>query len=202
MSIGRKNLRQCITIMQSLLPKAYFQRWRLKIMYPMVKISNRTSIHYQRIGQIRKIGNSSYIGDYTVIIVENCFQSLNDNSYLEIGEGTYIGELNNIRAAGGFICIGNHCLLSQGISIIASNHQISPNALIKEQLWDTEKINVVIGDDVWIGANSVVLPGVTIGNGAVVGAGSVVTKNVPQYAIIAGNPAKIIKNRKRTINNE
>lgn len=54
---------------------------------------------------------------------------------------------------------------------------------------------VRVGNDVWIGRSAIVLPGVTIGNGAVVGAGSVVTKNVPSYAIVAGNPARIIRYR-------
>jgi acetyltransferase-like isoleucine patch superfamily enzyme len=54
---------------------------------------------------------------------------------------------------------------------------------------------VIIKNDVWIGANSVIMPGVTIGNGAIVGAGAVVTKNVPDYAIVAGIPATIIKYR-------
>lgn len=202
MSIAKKIFKKCITILQRFLPKTWFQRWRLKIMYPRVRISNRTSICYERISQIRKIGKGSYIGDYTVINVKNDPFNSNDNSYLEVGEGTYIGELNNIRAGGGFIHIGKHCLLSQCISIIASNHQTYSDFLIMEQPWDTEKTNVVIEDDVWIGVNSVILPGVTIGKGAVIGAGSVVTKSVPKYAVIAGNPARIIKYRKKLSNNE
>ena len=51
-----------------------------------------------------------------------------------------------------------------------------------------------MGDDVWIGGNSVILPGITIGNNSVVGAGSVVTKDVPEDVVVAGNPAKVIKN--------
>lgn len=51
-----------------------------------------------------------------------------------------------------------------------------------------------VGDDVWIGGNSVILPGITIGNNSVVGAGSVVTKDVPEDVVVAGNPAKVIKN--------
>lgn len=55
---------------------------------------------------------------------------------------------------------------------------------------------VIIGDDVWIGMRSIIMPGVKIGNGAVIGAGAVVTKDVPDYAIVGGVPAKIIKYRK------
>ena len=55
---------------------------------------------------------------------------------------------------------------------------------------------VTIGNDVWIGMRSIIMPGVTIGNGAVIGAGAVVTKDVPDYAIVGGVPAKVIKYRK------
>lgn len=55
---------------------------------------------------------------------------------------------------------------------------------------------VIIGDDVWIGMRSIIMPGVKIGNGAVIGAGAVVTKDVPDFAIVGGVPAKIIKFRK------
>ena len=55
---------------------------------------------------------------------------------------------------------------------------------------------VTIGNDVWIGMRSIIMPGVKIGNGAVIGAGAIVTKNVPDYAIVGGVPAKIIKYRK------
>ena len=56
-------------------------------------------------------------------------------------------------------------------------------------------MSTTIGNDVWIGINAIIKAGITIGNGAVIGAGSVVTKNVPPYAIVAGNPAKIIRYR-------
>ena len=59
-----------------------------------------------------------------------------------------------------------------------------------------EEKPIVIGDDVWIGGHVIVLPGVHIGTGAIVGAGAVVTKDVPDYAVVGGNPARIIKSRK------
>ena len=60
----------------------------------------------------------------------------------------------------------------------------------------TEERPVVIGNDVWIGGRVIILPGVKIGDGAIVGAGSVVTRDVSEYDIVAGNPARVIKNRK------
>ena len=79
--------------------------------------------------------------------------------------------------------------------MIASNHGTALGQDISKQKWDTEKAGITIGDDVWIGANCVILPGVHIHNGAVIGAGSVVTKDIPANAIAVGNPAKIIKYR-------
>lgn len=65
----------------------------------------------------------------------------------------------------------------------------------KEYCIKRKKLGVTIGDDVWIGANSVILPGVKIHNGAIIGAGSVVVKDVPANAIACGNPAKLIRYR-------
>ena len=121
---------------------------------------------------------------------------LEDNGcILTIGDNTFIGEFNNIRATGGEIIIGNNCNISQHCTLVSSNHSIVKGINISEQKWDETKVGIFIGDDVWIGANSVVLPGVRIGNGAVIGAGSVVTKNIPDNAICVGNPARVIKFR-------
>ncbi|MBQ8065428.1 MAG: acyltransferase [Prevotella sp.] len=92
----------------------------------------------------------------------------------------------------GPVCIGSHVNLAQGITVTALNHHFADTQRrIDEQGVATRP--VIISDDVWIGANAVVLPGVTIGRHAVVAAGAVVTKDVPDYAVVGGVPAKIIK---------
>ena len=92
----------------------------------------------------------------------------------------------------GPVCIGNHVNLAQGIVVTALNHNFEDTAKrIDEQGVDTKP--VIIGDDVWIGANSVILPGVTIGNHCVVAAGAVVTKDVPDNTIVGGVPAQVLK---------
>lgn len=139
------------------------------------------------------IGQGSSIGKNTIVAI--CSGPNKMHSYLKIGRNTYIGELNNIRASGGYINIGNNCLISQHITMVASGHEYKKDTLIAKQGWNVAKRNIVIEDDVWIGADTVILPGITIKEGAVVGAGSVVTKDVPSYAIVAGNPAKILKYR-------
>ena len=92
----------------------------------------------------------------------------------------------------GPVCIGHHVNLAQGITVTALNHNFEDTSKrIDEQGISTKP--VVIGDDVWIGTNAVILPGVKIGTHSIVAAGAVVTKDVPEYSLVAGVPAKVIK---------
>ncbi|WP_165905081.1 acyltransferase [Parashewanella curva] len=92
------------------------------------------------------------------------------------------------------ITIGNKTRIANNVTIYAFNHGMSPDSPIYQQAVTSK--GVVIGDDVWIGAQAGIVDGVTIGNHAVVGMGAVVTKDVPNYAIVAGNPAKVIGDRR------
>lgn len=139
------------------------------------------------------IGKGVYIGAFTTIHVVN--DKNKHNSFLEIGEGTSVGELNNIRAGGGKISIGRNCLISQNVSIIAANHETKADTPIIMQPWSEKNNFVEIGNDVWLGCGVVVLPGVKIGNGAIVAAGAVVTADVQDFDIVAGVPAKFVKKR-------
>ena len=132
------------------------------------------------------------IGAYTILDLQcDPKSSSPEPSILRIGRCTAVNEFNNIRAAGGEIVIVNDCLVSQYVSIIASNHSFARNIPIREQPWDTARNRVYIGDDVWVGAHAVILPGVTIGTGSVIAAGAVVTSDIPEYAIAAGIPAQV-----------
>lgn len=104
---------------------------------------------------------------------------------------------------GGGIEIGNGTILSHEIQIFARNHNYNSDDL-RLLPYDERDINkkVKIGNNVWIGARSTIMPGVTIGDGAVVGAASVVTKDVPRGAVVGGNPAKIVKYRNMQKYNE
>ncbi|WP_052483710.1 DapH/DapD/GlmU-related protein [Flavobacterium sp. MEB061] len=153
----------------------------------IIRLKNRKSL---------LIGKQVYIGAFSILVVlDDISPNAHKGSFLSIGANSYIGEGNNIRAAGGQIRIGSNCFISQQVSILASNHNIKKDQPIAYQGWSKRNNYIVINDDVWIGANSVILPGVTIGTGAVIGAGSIVTKDVPEYSIVAGNPAKILKFR-------
>ena len=140
-----------------------------------------------------KLGNSVTIGKYAIIRPSNIYGG-------PIGEGLTMGDNSNIGpynyiGCSGKITIGNNVMLAPRVSIYAENHVFDhPEILIRDQ--GVEKKEVIIEDDCWIAANSILLAGVTIGKGSVVAAGSVVTENVPPYSVVAGVPAKWIKSRK------
>ncbi len=109
-----------------------------------------------------------------------------------------------------FFCklqVGKFCQIAQGTKFImsAANHQMSGFSTFpffifggdnaKYELDLPQKGDTIVGNDVWFGHHSVVMPGVTIGDGAIIGAYSLVTKDVPPYTIVGGNPAKIIRKR-------
>jgi acetyltransferase-like isoleucine patch superfamily enzyme len=104
-----------------------------------------------------------------------------------IGPYSYIGCSGPIR-------IGNNVMISPRVSLYAENHVIAGIDIPMKEQGVTQK-GIVIEDDCWIAANSIILDGVTVGRGSVVAAGAVVSKNVPPYSVVAGVPARIIKSR-------
>ncbi len=114
---------------------------------------------------------------------------------IQIGDHSFINHLCSVWASpAGPITIGNNVLLGPCVSIFSSNHGIARGELIRNQPGQDAPIR--IGDDVWLGANSVVTAGVSIGDGAVVGAGAVVTKDLPPMSICGGVPARVISYRR------
>lgn len=87
------------------------------------------------------------------------------------------------------ITIGDNCLIAPGVHIYSGSHPVDP----KERLEYSVSYPVTIGNNVWLGGKSVILPGVTIGDNVTVGAGAIVTKDIPSNVLVVGNPAKIIR---------
>ena len=131
--------------------------------------------------------NKFELGDYSTI---EDFSAINNGvGDVIIGNQTKIGLSNTII---GPVTIGNDIRLAQNITLSGLNHNYQDiKTPIHKQGVSTAPI--IIEDECWIGANVVVLPGVTIGKHSVVAAGSIVTKDIPSYSVAAGNPARIIK---------
>lgn len=112
---------------------------------------------------------------------------------IEIGNNSGIGV--NALIPGDTI-IGNNVMMGPDCIIYASNHKFSDINRPMIQQGHTPAQQTIIGDDVWIGGRVIILPGKSIGNGVIIAAGSVVTKDLEDYGIYGGNPAKLIKNRR------
>jgi acetyltransferase-like isoleucine patch superfamily enzyme len=110
---------------------------------------------------------------------------------LRVGSDTYIGPHCVIGAAGG-IDIGEDVTIGAYVHLLAENHRFKADGPVGEQ--GVQRYGIAIGRGAWLGNAAIVLDGVTIGENAVVGAGSVVTKDVAARTVVAGNPARVIKN--------
>lgn len=154
-----------------------------------------------RLSGIISFGKDIYIRDHSqlrgrnvnikdkVFIHENVL--IRGAEYVIVGIGTTINRNTCILDK---VKIGNYCSIGPNVVIAGSNHIFkNPQKTIKEQ--GSELKGISIEDDVWIGANATILDGVIIGKGSVIAAGSVVNKSFPPNSVIAGVPAKIIKER-------
>ncbi len=126
----------------------------------------------------------------------NFGKNMNFSGSLEnicIGKNTTINGNANFRFKNGHITIGNDCLIARNTTIITQTYELDAQKIISQKTMYVK--DVIIGNGVWIGSNTIIMPGVTVGNYAVVGAGSIVTKNIQDFEIWAGVPAKKIRDR-------
>lgn len=170
--------------------------------HPILKIKDRNDSNSVSIGLGTTIGKCLTItlmgGANSVRIGSNCHLN-NTSSFYVQGDGNSIELGNNIifdqnvllvAAEATTITIGDDCLLANGVQIRTTDqHPIFNNTGERENM----SSDVIIGKHVWIGAGAMLCKGVTIGNGAVIGARAVVTKDVPPYSVAVGVPAKIVK---------
>lgn len=162
-------------------------RWYVRMLAPLYQHRGRGSKIY---GSVRmdtppyrrfSLGRRSVVESYACI--NNAVGDVIIGDYTRIGlHCTIIGPVN----------IGNHVNLAQGITVTALNHNFADGELrIDQQGVSTQPVS--IGDDVWIGTNAVILPGVTIGKHVVIAAGAVVTKDIPDNSLAMGVPATVRK---------
>lgn len=143
-----------------------------------------------------KFGKGTSIGAFSLLCVGPDADDPRYDGGLFVGENVYFGQWNSIRATGGVVRIGDDTMVSQNVSIIASNHEVKLGKLMRMQPNARDRTGVTVGADVWLGAGSILLPGVKVGDGAIVAAGAVVTRDVPPLTIVGGVPAKPIGMRK------
>lgn len=121
--------------------------------------------------------------------------TIENPSNITIGNNAWISKNVAFYAVNG-IEIGNDVIFAKDVSLISGDHNFSRSDLrINKQGMKKNNKPIIVGDDVWIGEKAIILKSVVVGNGSIIGAGSVVTKDVPPLSIVAGNPAKVIKFR-------
>lgn len=161
------------------------------------RVGTDSCVNFRRV--VAKQGAELVVGDSSLVEGYISFDKV--DAKVLIGNRTYIGASSIVCAEK--IEIGNDVLISWGCSIVDHNsHAIDWSSRRDDVVaWKHGKKNwtgvviepIKICDRAWIGLNSIILKGVTIGEGAIIGAGSVVTRDVPPYSIVAGNPAKVIR---------
>lgn len=146
-----------------------------------------------------EIAGKISIGEHTKVQNAKIYGNVNIGNFTRIN-----GPNTNIFAEVNKISIGNFCSIARNVDIQEWYHhtdRLSTHPILRNYLSEpainemTSKGDIIIENDVWIGAQSVILSGTKIGNGAIIGANSVVTKDIPPFAIVAGNPTRIIKYR-------
>ena len=142
--------------------------------------------------QLLRHPERTFLGDKVVLKEGVKICPTHPEATILIGDWTTIG-YNVCIFSKSKILIGKNCLIAPFCYFVDSDHGTELGSLIREQSMATAPITV--GDDVWLGTGVIVMKGVTIGSGAIVAAGSNVTKDIPPNTVFAGSPAKFIRNR-------
>ena len=111
---------------------------------------------------------------------------------IRVGDNSSIGERSRLL---GQVTMGHDVMMGEDVLMLTQNHRFDRTDVPMDVQGFQPEEGIEIGDDVWIGARVIILPGVKVGTGAILAAGAVVTKDVPAWAIVGGNPAKVIRMR-------
>ena len=148
-----------------------------------ISLSNRVRLLYAR--YIMGISR----GGELAILENNVY--LSGPGRVQIGKNTQINEYAFIQGA----IIGDNVMIAPYVALVANEKQVQDPSIPMIKGGKKKGKKIIVEDDVWIGRNVVVMPGIQIGKGSIIGAGAVVTKDVGQYSVIGGVPAKLIKKR-------
>lgn len=134
-------------------------------------------------------------------MLNSCGRSPRVNTRAHVGSGRRVSMGNNCNLSPGLrvigdLTLGNDVMMGPEAVFISYNHETKDFTIPMRAQGATESRPIIVGNDVWIGMRAMIMPGVRIGDHAIIAAGSIVTKDVPEWAIVGGNPAKIIKYRK------
>lgn len=150
-----------------------------------------------------KGGNFIGIGRGSLLLCDVLFEK--PEASLVIGQNVYVGP-ETVMAIAGDLMIGSNVQIAWKVTILDHNsHSLNylerrkdlANTIAGHKDWsDVRQSNITIGDDVWIGFGATIMKGVTLGQGCVIGANAVVVQSVPPFTVVAGNPAKVVKNLK------
>lgn len=167
--------------------KSELHKLQYQLSYNALKITAELNNSYHEANEIREIF-SRLIGKE----VDDSFEMFppfytDFGLNITVGKNVFINSGCHFQDQGG-ITIGDGTLIGHNVLLATLNHDFNP-----EKRGTTYPSPIVIGKNVWIGSNSIILPGIKIGDGAIIGAGSVVTKDVPSMMVAVGNPAKVIK---------
>ena len=173
-----------------------------KIYFSRTEISQKVQMQLAKVSMLTKQLNSLTLAELSQkedivrqllgTVGSNPF--IGDNFHCDFGLNIHVGDnfhadYNCTMLDVAEIRVGDNCLIGPDVGIYTAGHRLEPEG----RVLDGYGIPIVIGNDVWIGGHSTILPGVTIGDGAVIAAGSVVTKDVAPRTLVGGIPAKLIK---------
>ena len=157
----------------NVLQKIYWFLWR----------KNQLSL-FHKVGENVRISNGGFF----------------HNEQISIGSNVYIGQSCRFQASLSQIIIGNNVMFGPEVSLHAGNHRTDIigrfmiDITLDEKLPENDQ-DIIIKDDVWIGANAIILKGVTVGQGSIIGAGSIVSKSISPYSVVTGNKLQAIRTR-------
>lgn len=174
--------------------------YRIRVILNVIKLKIKFKRAGSQIGKVISASNSKYVSVENNVRIKDycrieCYDNWRDKKYhpkFEIASGVIIG-YNFTCLVTDDVKIGNDTILASNVMITSENHGINPESEIPFHAQLLESKPVSIGKGCWIGQNVSILPGVSIGDKSVIASGAVVTRDIPDFSIAAGIPAKVIK---------